>query len=86
MGLQISKICEYKPEKEGGFGLQGTPGSILMGLPEPCGPGSQGAGLGCETAHASMVFWNNLGWEKALHQPCGTGLKGVSSTVGFLFH
>ena len=57
-----------------------------MGLPEPCGPGNQGAGLGSEMAPASMVFWNNLGWEKAFQQPWGTQLKGVSSTVGFLFH
>lgn len=57
-----------------------------MGLPEPCGPGNQGAGLGSEMALASMVFWNNLGWEKAFQQPWGTQLKEVSSTVGFLFH
>lgn len=49
---------------ERGWGLQGHPGRVLVGLPKPRGLGSQRAGLGSEVSGASMAFWNNLGSEE----------------------
>lgn len=72
MELQTSKTCEYRPGVERAWGHRASPGSILVGLPEPWRSGSHGAGLWAEVAVPawfSGTIWS--GRKRTALEDCG---------------